>query len=82
MSIMGEMNPVSGERRVNGSVSYVPQEAWVMSASIRENVVLDADFNLKRHKLAIEASALDKVNTSVSNKNRVKSSQDNFIWPV
>ncbi len=61
LSIMGEMNRVSGQRLVHGSISYVPQEAWVMSTTVRENVVLDTDFNLERYKMAIESTSLDKV---------------------
>ena len=55
------MNTLSGDKVVGGSVSFVPQEAWVISATLRDNVLLGADFDYQNYEQAIEASALIQV---------------------
>ena len=61
MAILGEMNRVSGSMSVKGSISYVPQDSWVLSETLRENVVLGHEANIERYKEAIESSALVQV---------------------
>ncbi len=38
MAALGEMPIVSGKRSLKGSVAYVPQEAWIVNASVKDNV--------------------------------------------
>ncbi len=61
MAIMGEMNLLEGHTKVNGSVSYVPQDAWIYSATIRENVLFGKEFDVKTYRAVIEVSALIQV---------------------
>ncbi|KZT65750.1 multidrug resistance-associated ABC transporter [Daedalea quercina L-15889] len=57
-SIFGEMIRTEGEVRLSGSVSYAPQNPWIMSATIRDNIlfshVYDADF----YEMVLDACAL------------------------
>ena len=38
-SLVGEMRRVDGEVVFGGSVAYVPQQPWIMNATLRENVL-------------------------------------------
>ena len=66
MTILGEMKVSSGDVNVSGSFSYVPQEAWVYSASFRDNILLGGKMDQKKYRHAIKASALQKVIQSFS----------------
>ena len=46
---------------VNGSVGYASQEAWVFSASVRDNILFGLPCDVKRYNAVIEACALKKV---------------------
>jgi ABC-type transport system involved in cytochrome bd biosynthesis fused ATPase/permease subunit len=41
-----------------GMVGYVPQQAWLQNASIRENIVFSSPWNEKRYQKVIEACSL------------------------
>ena len=38
-SLVGEMRRLDGEIVFGGSVAYVPQQPWIMNATLRENVL-------------------------------------------
>ena len=42
------MRLVSGEVVVSGRLAYVPQQPWIVSASLRDNILLGADFDQAR----------------------------------
>ena len=46
---------------VNGSVGYASQEAWVFSASVRDNILFGLPYDAERYNAVIEACALKKV---------------------
>ena len=37
--ILGEMNKLTGNVNVNGSLSYIPQQSWIQNASVRDNIL-------------------------------------------
>jgi len=45
------MKIVSGEIVVAGRIAYVPQRPWIVSASLRDNVLLGSDFDQDRSQL-------------------------------
>ena len=59
---MDNFNVVDGNSCVviNGDVIYAPQQAWVMSSSIRENIVFFNKFNAKRYEEVVKACQLEK----------------------
>ena len=61
MTLMDEMYMVSGEKSMNGSISYVPQDAWVLSTTLRENIVMNKTWDAEKYKHAVEYSALIQV---------------------
>lgn len=40
-AILGELQGVSGRLRVQGSIAYVPQRPWIMSSTLRDNILFD-----------------------------------------
>ncbi len=60
-ALLGELPPSSGTLSVRGSIAYVPQDAWVFSASLRQNVLFGTAYDPRKYQRAIAASALKKV---------------------
>lgn len=59
MSILGEVPMVKGERHLmEGKVAYVPQEAWIFNASVRENILFGNPWDPERYRAVLEATAL------------------------
>ncbi len=65
MTMLGEMSVTSGKVTTLGSVAYVPQEAWILSDTIRENILLGEsvdDVESRQHyQEVLEACALSQV---------------------
>ncbi|WOK92133.1 hypothetical protein Cni_G00824 [Canna indica] len=58
-SILGEMRLVHGFILSQGSIAYVPQVPWILSGSVRDNILLGDNFNAKRYEEVLHACALD-----------------------
>ncbi|KAJ3021676.1 Canalicular multispecific organic anion transporter 2 [Thoreauomyces humboldtii] len=43
-SLLGEMYKTKGEVRIRGTLSYVPQNAWIMNASLKDNIIFGKPF--------------------------------------
>jgi len=56
--LLGEMPRVNGEVTIKGSIAYVPQEAWIMNATIRENILFGEDLNEDKYGRVLDAAAL------------------------
>ena len=61
MAILGEMGSMRGERNVKGVLSYMPQEAWIMSDTVRNNVLFGKEYDEKLYRVVMESCALAKV---------------------
>lgn len=57
-ALLGEMVKVSGHVNISGKVAYVPQTAWIMNATLKENILFGRDFDQKLYERVIEACAL------------------------
>ncbi|XP_061183744.1 multidrug resistance-associated protein 1-like [Saccostrea echinata] len=55
---IGEMEKISGEVCVNGSIAYVTQQAWIQNNSLKENLLFGKEMNGKNYNKAIDACAL------------------------
>ncbi|XP_062965991.1 ATP-binding cassette sub-family C member 11 [Cynocephalus volans] len=44
-AILGEMHLLEGSVGVHGSLAYVPQQAWIVGGSVRENIIMGAQFD-------------------------------------
>jgi len=56
--MLGEMTTTKGEVRVNGSLAYVAQTAWIVNATVRENILMGRSFDEEKYATVIEACSL------------------------
>ncbi|XP_039312863.1 multidrug resistance-associated protein 4 isoform X2 [Solenopsis invicta] len=57
-AILGELNLTEGQAKVNGSVSYASQEAWVFGATVRQNILFGQSYERQRYQKVVKACAL------------------------
>ncbi|CAL5046453.1 unnamed protein product [Urochloa decumbens] len=58
-TVIGETHIVSGSINSCGSMAYVPQVPWILSGSLRDNILLGKEFDPRRYEEVIQACALD-----------------------
>ncbi|XP_064615188.1 ATP-binding cassette sub-family C member 5-like [Liolophura sinensis] len=57
-AILGRMITMTGSIAVNGKVAYVSQQAWIMSGTLRDNVLFGFPYDEDKYALVIEACGL------------------------
>ncbi|XP_041086711.1 multidrug resistance-associated protein 1-like [Polyodon spathula] len=57
-ALLGEMEKQEGYVSVKGSVAYVPQQAWIQNATLRENIVFGREKEESWYQRVVEACAL------------------------
>ncbi|XP_034237463.1 multidrug resistance-associated protein 1-like [Thrips palmi] len=57
-ALLGEMQKQSGRVNSVGSVAYVPQQAWIQNAKLRDNILFCKDYDARHYNKVIEACAL------------------------
>ncbi|XP_051835760.1 ATP-binding cassette sub-family C member 11 isoform X2 [Antechinus flavipes] len=59
-AILGEMNLHSGSVGVNGSLAYVPQQAWIFSGTVRSNILMGEKYDQARYHQVIYSCSLKR----------------------
>ncbi|KAI1883878.1 hypothetical protein AGOR_G00220620 [Albula goreensis] len=57
-ALLGEMHKQEGTVSVRGSVAYVPQQAWIQNASLRDNILFGRQAKHSWYWQVVEACAL------------------------
>ncbi|VUC27576.1 unnamed protein product [Clonostachys rosea] len=57
-ALLGDLHKVRGKVTVRGSVAYVAQQPWVLSASIRDNIIFDGKWDPEYYSQTLWACAL------------------------
>ncbi|NWZ41535.1 MRP3 protein, partial [Brachypodius atriceps] len=57
-ALLGEMEKLEGQVAVKGSVAYVPQQAWIQNATLKDNILFGQAPNEEKYQNALEACAL------------------------
>jgi len=57
-SVLGELNKFKGKININGSLSYVPQQAWIQNATVKENILFGKAFDKKFYDQVVTCCAL------------------------
>lgn len=57
-AILGEISLTEGHIKVNGTVSYAGQEAWVFGATVRQNILFGQPYERHRYQKVVKACAL------------------------
>ncbi|KAF9207542.1 Multidrug resistance-associated protein 1 [Haplosporangium sp. Z 27] len=58
-AIIGEMYHIQGYAKTIGRIAYVPQQAWILNATLRENILFGKEFDKDRYDRIVYACGLD-----------------------
>lgn len=61
MGLLEEMEKTTGILDVQGSVFYVPQEPWIFTASIRQNILFGKPYNKEKFDRVLKHCCLEQV---------------------
>lgn len=67
-SLLGQVNIVSGNLKIYGTTSYVPQEAWLLNFTLRDNILFGKDYDQDFFKKVIEVCCLERDLTLLPNR--------------
>ncbi|KAG0221629.1 hypothetical protein BGW42_007448, partial [Actinomortierella wolfii] len=56
---LGEMYKLEGSISLYGSVAYVPQQAWIIHGTVRDNILFGKPFNQAKYDYIIHAAGLE-----------------------
>ncbi|KAI1315640.1 hypothetical protein EDD11_000533 [Mortierella claussenii] len=59
-AIMGQIKLRAGEREVHGSLAYVPHDAWLVNATLKENILFGSPFNRQKYNDILRVCALNR----------------------
>ncbi len=68
MALLGEMPYIQGTADMCGSVFYASQEAWIFSATIKQNIIFGKAYDKKKFRDIIETCSLEKVGENPNTK--------------
>ncbi|KAJ1666298.1 hypothetical protein EV178_002409 [Coemansia sp. RSA 1646] len=57
-AVLGDMVKSEGAVEVQGTIAYVPQQAWIMNATVRDNILFGHKYDQAFYDLVIDACAL------------------------
>ena len=61
MALLEELEKINGSVEIQGSVFYVPQEPWIFTASLRQNIIFGKPYNKEKFEKIIKVCCLDQV---------------------
>jgi ATP-binding cassette subfamily C (CFTR/MRP) protein 1/ATP-binding cassette subfamily C (CFTR/MRP) protein 2 len=60
-ALLGQIRQVKGDvLKVYGSVSYVPQQAWLLNETLRDNILFGLPLEMERYKEVIRVCSLQR----------------------
>ncbi|KAG0248925.1 hypothetical protein DFQ27_000519, partial [Actinomortierella ambigua] len=59
-ALLGEMHKYNGTVRSYGRLAYVAQSAWILSDTVRNNILFGREYDKDRYSQVIHACALDR----------------------
>ncbi|KAF9313192.1 hypothetical protein BG003_005512 [Podila horticola] len=65
-AIMGQIQRRAGDRIVHGSLAYVPHDAWLLNATLKENILFGSPFDLQKYNDILRVCALTRDLTLLS----------------
>ncbi|XP_038593401.1 canalicular multispecific organic anion transporter 1 [Micropterus salmoides] len=57
-ALLGEMHSIKGFINILGSLAFVPQQAWIQNATLRDNILFGSPHEERRFQEVIQACAL------------------------
>ena len=52
-------NPTGKKIKINGSIAYVPQKAWILNDTVRNNIVFKREYNPDKYKTVVNICQLN-----------------------
>ncbi|KAI5745186.1 hypothetical protein M8J76_008998 [Diaphorina citri] len=65
-ALCGEMDKISGRVNTKGSIAFVPQQAWIQNATLRDNIVFGKTHVPRRYNKGINLSGGQKQRVSLA----------------
>lgn len=59
-ALLGQMQLVNGDSKVCGSISYTPQEAWLLNMTLRDNILFGSEYEEAKYREVIKVCALNR----------------------
>uniref|UniRef100_A0AAY4B775 ATP-binding cassette, sub-family C (CFTR/MRP), member 5 n=1 Tax=Denticeps clupeoides TaxID=299321 RepID=A0AAY4B775_9TELE len=57
-AILGQMTLLEGTVAINGNFAYVAQQAWILNASLRDNILFGKEYEEERYQAVLSACCL------------------------
>ncbi|TCD67602.1 hypothetical protein EIP91_012232 [Steccherinum ochraceum] len=57
-AIIGEMRRTEGTVKLSGCVAYAPQTPWIMSVTVKDNIIFSHEFDESFYNIVLDACAL------------------------
>ena len=61
MMLCGELPILDGNVNMNGSISYVPQQPWIFSGTVKQNILFGLPYDAEKYERIVNACALIEV---------------------
>jgi ABC-type multidrug transport system fused ATPase/permease subunit len=58
-ALIGEMYKLRGYAKTVGRIAYVPQQSWILNATLRDNILFGLEYDKVRYDRVIAASGLE-----------------------
>ncbi|KAG0294343.1 hypothetical protein BGZ98_001806 [Dissophora globulifera] len=58
-ALIGEMYKSHGYAKTVGRIAYVPQQSWILNATLRDNILFGLEYNQERYERIVAASGLE-----------------------
>ena len=61
MMLCGELPALDGHIKVNGTISYIPQQPWIFSGTVKQNILFGLPYDAEKYERIVNACALIEV---------------------
>ncbi|KAI8897759.1 P-loop containing nucleoside triphosphate hydrolase protein [Globomyces pollinis-pini] len=59
-AIIGEMRKESGKATVYGTMAYCPQQPWILTATVKDNILFGTEYNAERLASVVQTCSLSR----------------------
>ncbi|KAN0028786.1 hypothetical protein ACTFIV_010644 [Dictyostelium citrinum] len=59
-AMLGELESIEGEIGIKGSIAYVPQQAWIINATLKDNIIFGKELDEEKYQKVLEVCALKR----------------------
>ncbi|KAF4105447.1 hypothetical protein G5714_013109 [Onychostoma macrolepis] len=67
-ALLGELRSLKGRINIKGSVAYVPQQAWIQNATLKDNILFGSNLDEERYLSVVDAVCTNSSSAQTSLK--------------